>query len=48
MNHIPSDVGSKHYDRYQYLDEKRAALFSWQTALSTILGGEQVSTSGGT
>jgi integrase len=48
MNHIPSDVGSKHYDRYQYLDEKRAALFSWQTALSTILGGEQVSASGGT
>jgi integrase len=48
MNHIPSDVGSKHYDRYQYLDEKRAALFSWQTDLSTILGGEQVSASRGT
>lgn len=37
MNHIPTDVGSKHYDRYQYLDEKRAALLSWQQALSTIL-----------
>jgi integrase len=48
MNHIPSDVGSKHYDRYQYLDEKRAALFSWQTDLLTILGGEQVSASRGT
>jgi integrase len=48
MNHIPTDVGSKHYDRYQYLDEKRAALFSWQTAISTILDGEQVSASGGT
>ena len=31
MNHIPTDVGSKHYDRYQYLDEKRAALLSWQS-----------------
>lgn len=40
MNHIPSDVGSKHYDRYQYLDEKREALLSWQAALSTILGGQ--------
>jgi integrase len=39
MNHIPSDVGSKHYDRYQYLDEKREALLSWQTALSGILEG---------
>jgi len=48
MNHIPSDVGSKHYDRYQYLDEKRAALFSWQTAISTILNGEQVIAGGGT
>ena len=37
MNHIPTDVGSKHYDRYEYLDEKRAALLSWQQTLSTIL-----------
>jgi integrase len=47
MNHIPSDVGSKHYDHHDYLDEKRAALCSWQTALSAILGGEQVRASGG-
>lgn len=40
MNHIPADVGSKHYDRYQYLDEKRAGLLSWQAALSAILNGE--------
>jgi integrase len=40
MNHIPSDVGSKHYDRYQYLDEKREALLSWQVALADILKGD--------
>jgi integrase len=37
MNHIPTDVGSKHYDRHQYLDEKRAALTAWDTALAGIL-----------
>ena len=39
MNHIPSDVGSKHYDRYQYLDEKRDALKVWQQSLQAILKG---------
>jgi integrase len=39
MNHIPSDVGSKHYDRYQYLDEKRAALVAWGASVSAILSG---------
>jgi integrase len=39
MNHIPSDVGTKHYDRYQYLDEKRAALVAWDASLASILKG---------
>jgi integrase len=47
MNHIPTDVGSKHYDRYQYLDEKRAALLSWQTTLATILDGDRVAAAKG-
>jgi integrase len=37
MNHIPTDVGSKHYDRYQYLNEKRAALDLWAQTLSDII-----------
>ena len=37
MNHIPTDVGTKHYDRYQYLDEKRAALMAWDASLAGIL-----------
>jgi integrase len=39
MNHIPADVGTKHYDRYQYLDEKRTALDAWNRSLRTILEG---------
>lgn len=42
MNHIPTDVGTRHYDRYQYLDEKRAALAAWDASLAAILkGGDQ-------
>jgi integrase len=37
MNHIPADVGTKHYDRYQYLDEKRDALTAWDSCLQGIL-----------
>ncbi len=39
LNHIPSDVGSKHYNRHDYADEKRAALTRWSAAISSILGG---------
>lgn len=38
MNHIPTDVGTKHYDRHQYLDEKRAALMAWDASLAGVLG----------
>jgi integrase len=39
LNHIPSDVGSKHYNRYDYADEKRSALTRWSLELSSILHG---------
>lgn len=29
QNHSQSDVSSKHYDRYDYLPEKRAAMLQW-------------------
>jgi integrase len=39
MNHISGDVGTKHYDRYSYLSEKREALVTWDAALAAILEG---------
>jgi integrase len=37
LNHIRSDVGSKHYDLYERAKEKRAALLKWDAALAAIL-----------
>jgi integrase len=36
LNHIPTDVGSRHYDRHDYADEKREALQRWSCALAAI------------
>jgi len=33
QNHALNDVSSKHYDRYDYLAEKRAALVTWEQRL---------------
>jgi integrase len=33
QNHALQDVGSRHYDRHSYLDEKRAAMQQWERAL---------------
>lgn len=33
QNHALNDVSSKHYDRYEYLTEKRAALEVWESKL---------------
>jgi integrase len=33
QNHALNDVSSKHYDRYDYLQEKRAALLIWEKYL---------------
>jgi integrase len=41
MNHIPTDVGTRHYDQYQYLAEKRAALVAWDASVSAILNGQE-------
>lgn len=34
QNHSFSDTSSKHYDRYDYWPEKKAAMFTWQEWLS--------------
>lgn len=40
QNHARSDVSSRHYDRYDYLAEKRAAMEAWEAYLDRILSGE--------
>lgn len=39
QGHAMTDVGSVHYDRYDYLTEKRAAMAAWSTGLAEIVGG---------
>ena len=42
QGHAMTDVGSIHYDRYDYLTEKRAAMAAWTSDLTEIVkGGEQ-------
>ncbi|SON48143.1 tyrosine-type recombinase/integrase [Vibrio tapetis] len=36
QNHALNDVSSKHYDRYEYLSEKRNALEVWEQKLSGV------------
>lgn len=40
QNHAKSDVSSRHYDRYEYLAEKRAAMDQWSRFLARLLAGE--------
>jgi integrase len=40
QNHTHGDVSSRHYDRYEYLPEKRAAMAMWSAYLDRILAGE--------
>jgi len=40
QNHARQDVSSRHYDRYEYLAEKRAAMATWSAYLARILAGE--------
>lgn len=37
QGHALTDVGSVHYDRYDYLTEKRAAMAAWTTGLAKIV-----------
>ncbi len=41
QNHALNDVSSKHYDRYDYVTEKRKALEVWETGLTTINGSRK-------
>ncbi|MDW3056615.1 tyrosine-type recombinase/integrase [Vibrio sp. 1978] len=43
QNHALNDVSSKHYDRYEYLPEKRIALESWEQKLNPQHGSNVVS-----
>lgn len=39
QGHAMTDVGSVHYDRYDYLTEKRAAMATWTAGLAKIVEG---------
>jgi integrase len=43
LNHIPADVGAKHYNAHDFHPEKRAAFDRWAIALSGILGDKAAS-----
>lgn len=38
QNHVQNDVSTRHYDRYDYLPEKRAALEKWCARLEEEIG----------
>jgi integrase len=40
QNHSLTDVSSKHYDRYDYLKEKRAVMKFWEGHLRAIIDGD--------
>jgi integrase len=40
QGHAMDDVGSRHYDRYDYLDEKRRAMAQWVAFLEALLADE--------
>lgn len=42
QGHTLPGVSSKHYDKYGYLDEKRAALLAWERELRARLAGDNV------
>ncbi len=37
LNHIDNSVGGRHYNKYEYLEEKRAALLAWRDKLESLL-----------
>jgi integrase len=41
QDHAQNDVSSAHYDRYDYLNEKRAAMNQWGDYLSRIISGAE-------
>jgi integrase len=41
QNHKLSDTSSKHYDRYDYLAEKREAIAVWESMLTAMIEGKK-------
>ena len=41
QGHAMTDVGSVHYDRYDYLNEKREAMQEWVEGLADIIGEQE-------
>jgi integrase len=41
-NHALQDVSSKHYDRYDYLKEKKEAMQTWDGYLQAVIAGSKV------
>ena len=39
LSHGISGVQAAHYDRHEYLDEKRAALVAWENRLMAVIRG---------
>ncbi len=46
QNHALQDVSSKHYDRYEYLPEKRIALESWEQQLNNTITSNVIALGG--
>jgi hypothetical protein len=42
QNHALQDVSTRHYDRYDYLPEKRKALENWCQRLSAVVASDTV------
>jgi len=42
QNHALQDVSSRHYDRWEYMPEKRAAMAQWSAWLDRLLVGDNV------
>ena len=39
LNHVSTDVGSKHYNLHDYADEKRDALNRWAKLVNALVTG---------
>ena len=39
QNHVEGGVSAKHYDRYGYLPERRAAMDKWADYLDRVIAG---------
>jgi hypothetical protein len=40
QNHVKGDVSIVHYDRYDYLPKRRAAMAKWAAYLDLIIAGK--------